>query len=194
MMGPVGKREVWLVGILGALAVNLVVGFHIYAAGKQSVALKSTRDSLAVVVSQKKVIQHQRDSIGRALAIAEKSSAETRTVYLGSKTTVKGDSVFDKTGEFIQVVDHRIIQSLTNAADHITSLEAELLTAKFALRVDTVFIAKQDEETGLNQRIAGMVQGSRVSRGVQLGVGVCMGGDGVKRACIYAGYGVEVKL
>lgn len=194
MMGPVGKREVWLAGILGVLAINLVIGWHFYDVGKRNVALKSTRDSLAVVVSQKKVIQHQRDSIGAVLVIADKKSAETRTVYLDTKTRIKGDSVFDKKGQFIQVVDHRIIQSLAAAADHITNLEQQLRDQKFALRVDTVFIAKQDEETGLNQRIAQMVEGSRFSHGLQVGAGGCLGGDGIRRACIYIGYGVEVKL
>jgi hypothetical protein len=47
------KREVWLVALAGFLAVNVVIGFHYYAAGKQTVALKATKDSLVTVGKRK---------------------------------------------------------------------------------------------------------------------------------------------
>jgi hypothetical protein len=196
LIGPVSKRDLWLVGALGVLAVNVVVGWHFYDVGKRNVALKATRDSLSVVVAEKKVIQKQRDSVGAALAIAAKKSAVTRTVYVDTKneTQIKGDSAYDSTGHFIQVLDPRITHRIVAADAHVTQLESELSTAKFAIHVDTVFIAKQAQETKLNQNIADMVSGSRFSGGLQVGVGECLGSDGVKRACIYAGVGLNVRL
>lgn len=166
------KREAWLVALAGLLAVNVAIGFHFYAAGKREVVLKATNDSLVTVRKEKAVIQKQRDSVGAELKIASAKSEKTRTVYVDSRPTIKGDSAFDKTGQFIQVLDPRITASIVDAADHIASLESELKTAKFALRVDTVFIAKQDTETHLNERIADMVKGPRCSRTCGIVIGV----------------------
>lgn len=177
------KREVWLVALAGFLAVNVVIGFHFYAAGKQNVALAATKDSLVTVRKEKAVIQKQRDSVGAALKVAAAKSEKTRTVYVASQPKLKGDSAFDARGQFIQVLDPRISQALVSAADHVTNLEAELKTAKFALRVDTVFIAKQDKETHLNERVAEMVKGPRCG----MKCGVVIGVTGTIAAAYVAG-------
>jgi hypothetical protein len=115
------KRSLYLVALAGFLAVNVVIGFHYYAAGKQTVALKATKDSLVTVRKEKAVIQKQRDSVGAELAVAAAKSEKTRTVYVAFAAEIKGDSAFDARGQFIQVLDPRISQALVSAADHITS-------------------------------------------------------------------------
>jgi hypothetical protein len=185
----------WL-AVAAALLIVGVLGFCSgYKKGGVSVALQSTRDSLKVVVAEKQAIQKQRDSVGAALAIADKKSGETRTVYVSVKNNVRvqGDSTFDSTGHFIQVLDPRITQRIKSADAHVTSLESELRTAKFAFHVDTVFIAKQEQQTKLNEHIATLVSGSQFSSGFQAGVGYCATVVGNK-PCVYAGYGFEVRF
>lgn len=202
MTGPVSKRDLFLVGLLGALLVNLVLAFHIYDAGKRSVMLKQTKDSLARVVQEKAVLQHQRDSIGKALLIADQKSEQTRAPYVKDTGNVKVGAknadglvpVFDSTGTLIQEVDPRIADRITHADEHISSLESQLATAKMAFRIDTLFIAKGDEENKLNKSIADQTKGSRVSLlSLQLGSGVCDGPNGFT-GCVYAGVGVSVRI
>lgn len=168
------KRDLWLAALASVLAVNVVVAFHFYDVGKRNELLKNTRAALATVVAQKAVIQKQRDSVGAALAVAEKKSAVTRTVYLTAKaeTKIVGDSAFDSTGHFIQVLDPRISQRIVKTDEHVISLEKELLTAKFMIHVDTVFVAKQNEEIDLNKRIAKMVEGPKCGRKCGIVIGV----------------------
>lgn len=193
MMGKWGAREtvMCVAGVLLALSVSYCVGKQ---QGALDTGIRATRDSLAVVVKEKAVIQKQRDSVGKALAEAGKKSAETRTVYVATKAKVSlhGDTAVTKDSS--QVLLPEVAERLRDADAHIVNLEAENVFLRAFVHADSALIGNLEQQVRLNQNIAKMVAGSRFSRGVQLGVGVCMGGDGVKRACVYAGYGVEVKL
>lgn len=189
------KRDLWIVAILGILAVNVAVGFHFYDIGKRKVALKATQDSLVVVKREKAVIAKQRDSVGKAFLRQDTASAKTRIIYNHDRanTTIKGDSAYDSTGHFIQVLDHRITERIASADKHVTGLEAQLATAKYGFKIDTLFIAKQEQETGLNKSIASLTRGSRGSWGVQVGTGYCETPKG-GTPCVYVGVGYSVRF
>lgn len=191
----ISKRDIYLVITAGILALMVVVGVHIYDAGKRKVALVATQDSLKVVVKQSKIIASQRDSIGKLFANANAKSNETRIIYIDTKkeTTIKGDSAFDGQGKFIQVLDPRITQRITSADNHISSLESQLEVAVAFIKVDTVYIKNQDEQIRLNQNIAKMVKGSVISRGFQIGGGYCRTPTG-GTPCVYVGYGLSARL
>lgn len=186
------KRDVYLVIAAAVLAINVVIGFHFYDVGKRKVALKATQDSLVTVEHEKAILSQSRDSIGKELIKADNKSAITRIIYKHDSANVQinGDSAYDSTGHFIQVLDKRITQRITSADKHVTKLEAQLKTAKYGFKIDTLFIAKQDQETGLNKSIASLTKGSRLSRGFQVGAGYCGTPKG-STPCIYAGYGIS---
>lgn len=193
-MPPVGKRQVWIAGILGFLAVLLVVGFHFYDVGKREVALKATRDSLSVVQKVAKGIEKSRDSLAIVLLAQSVKTDSTRTVYIHDKAKVAlhGDTAVTKDSS--QVLLPEVADKLRADDAHIANLEAENATLHLALGVDSTLIRNQAEQIRLNQNIAKMVQGSNFSHGLQAGGGYCLGGDGARRPCLYLGVGVEVKL
>jgi hypothetical protein len=194
-MGPVSKRDLWLVGIAGFLAVNLVVAFHFYDVGKRNVALKSTRDSLAVVVARSKDLEAERDVLADGVHELMKRSDSSRVVYAHDKSRValKGDTAVTKDSS--QVLLPEVAAKLRDDDAHIANLEAENASLRLMIGVDSTLIRNQAEQIRLNQNIAKMVQGpSHFSHGVQAGGGYCLGGDGIRRPCIYVGYGVEVRL
>lgn len=207
-MPPVGKREVWIAGILGFLAVDLVIGWHFYDVGKRNVALKSTRDSLVVVQKAAKAIEKSRDSLTVVLladrvtseasaATAEKS--KTAHELSKEKVTLHGDTAVTKDSSQVLLpeVADRLRKAETRATDAEKSaadLKKENGDLRFTLHADTLAINNALEQVRLNQNIAKMVQGSSFSHGLQAGGGYCLGGDGARRPCIYVGYGVEVKL
>lgn len=189
------KRDIYLVIAAGILAINVVIGFHFYDVGKRKVALKATQDSLVVVEKEKAIISNQRDSIGKELIKADNKSAITRIIYKHDSANVQinGDSAYDSTGHFIQVLDHRITERITSADSHITKLEAQLKTAKYGFKIDTLFIAKQNQETGLNKSIAHLQSAPLLSKGFQVGAGYCQSPKG-GTPCIYAGYGISMRF
>lgn len=194
MMGPVSKRDLWIVGILAFLAINLTVAWHFYERGKYSVALKSTQDSLAVVVKQGNAIKEQRDAVASVLAEEIKRSDSSRVVYIHDKTKValRGDTAVTKDSS--QVLLPEVATKLRDDDTHIANLEAENGTLRFALHTDTLAINNLERQVELNQKIAKMVQGpSHFSHGIQIGVGETLSSDGVKRASIYVGYGVQIR-
>jgi hypothetical protein len=191
----ISKRDIYLIIAAIVLSINVIVGIHYYDVGKRKVALVATQDSLKVVIKEKEIIQKQRDSIGAELKIADAKTISTRSIYVDArdKTKIKGDSAFDATGKFIQILDPRITSQIKAANNHITSLESELATAKFALRIDTVFIAKDSQEINLHKSIEKLTSAPRLSHGFQVGVGYCRSAiSGVP--CIYAGYGYSVRF
>jgi hypothetical protein len=187
------KREVWLVALAGFLAVNVVIGFHYYAAGKQTVALKATKDSLSVVVDRSKEIEAERDLLATGLREQMKRTDSTRTVYVHDKAKVAlhGDTAVTKDSS--QVLLPEVAERIRAADAHIANLEAENATLKFALHTDSSLIANQAEQIRLNQNIAKMVKGSRLSHGFQVGGGYCATRYG-NSPCAFVGYGLQVRL
>lgn len=185
--------------ILFAIVAGLVLLTITFCAGSthgsKSTALKAIQDSLVVVKKEKKLIQAQRDSIGSVLKFKSIITNQTRTVYIHDKNNVsiKGDSAYDSAGVFIQVIDKRISNRIADSDKHITSLESELASAKYALRVDTVFIAKQSQETDLNHSIAKLSSSPRISHGIQAGAGYCRNTTG-GTPCLYVGYGYSFRF
>lgn len=208
MMGPVSKRDMWIVGILAFIAINLTVAWHFYERGKYSVALKSTQDSLAVVQKAAKGIQKSRDSLTVVLladhaqsdastATAEKSKAaheqSKEKVTLHGDTAVTKDSsqvLLPEVADRLQKAETRATDAEKSAAD----LKKENTDLRFTLHADTLAINNLKDQVALNERIAKMVQGpSHFSHGIQIGVGETLSSDGVKRASIYVGYGVQIR-
>lgn len=189
------KRDLWLIALAGILAVNVAIGFHFYDVGKRKIALKATQDSLVIVQREKAIIAKQRDSVGKAFAHQDSASTKTRIVYNHDRanTTIVGDSAYDSTGHFIQVLDQRITERITSADTHVTQLEKELATAKYAFKIDTLFIAKTEQESGLHKSIADLTRGSRGSWGVQVGTGYCGTPKG-GTPCVYVGVGYSVRF
>lgn len=183
----------WGIGIVIALVVASSI--HFYDVGKRNVAIKSIEDSLVTVQKEKVIIGKQRDSIQHELVKQDTLSTITRIKYVQSnnQTSIKGDSAFDSAGKFIQILDRRISDRIKNADIHISSLESELKTAKYGFKIDTVFIAKGEQENGLNQSLAKTVKGSNFTKGLQAGVGYCRNSIG-GTPCLYVGYGFSYRL
>lgn len=182
----------WGIGIVIALVIASSI--HFYDVGKRNVAIASIEDSLVTVQKEKAIISKQRDSIQHELAKQDTISTHTRIKYVESntQTAIKGDSAFDSTGKFIQVLDRRISDRIKNADKHISSLESELKTAKYGFKIDTVFIAKSEQENGLNKSLAKTVKGDNFTKGLQAGVGYCRNSTG-GTPCLYIGYGFSYR-
>lgn len=190
------RRDLYLVIAATVLIINVIVGFHFYDVGRRKVALKATEDSLVVVRKEKLIIAKQRDSIGVELAKADVKSQSSRIEYIrvNKQTSIKGDSAYDSTGKFIQVLDKRISDRIKTADRHVADLEDELKVAKYAIKIDTIFIAKQEQETGLNKSIADLKTAPRGSWGLQVGIGGCTSAKGDTVPCGYIGLGYSVRF